>query len=177
MITEHDVVEYQEYAPDGHEPEPVTDLVVDAVAGAVGGLAGALVMAGAMTMGKKLGLVEEPVPLKVERDLEQRAGLDDRTGPREEEAAAMAGHFATGAAYGAAYGVLSGRLGMPPLPAGPAYGFGVYVVNLAGLGPALGLVPPPTQEQPPAVARQVMMHLVFGVVTAKVTELARERLA
>jgi hypothetical protein len=158
---------------DGAQPD---ERLADAVAGAVGGLAGAMVMTGAMMLGKRAGMVQEPVPLKVERELEQRAGIDERTTATQEKALAQAEHFAIGASYGALYGMVDGELELESVPFGPLYGLGVYALNFGGFGPAFGLTPPPAAEAPPKLARELMMHAVFGAVTSGVSKRVRQAL-
>jgi hypothetical protein len=51
------------------------------VVGAVGGLAGGLVMSAVMTAGKQTGMIETPLPLKIEREREARAGLTEHPAP------------------------------------------------------------------------------------------------
>jgi hypothetical protein len=126
-----------------------------------------------MLAGKRVGAVKVPVPLQVERKFEARLGLASRTSAQEEQRVAMGGHLLLSAALGAAYGLLQAALRQPPFPSGPLYGLGLYAVTLAGIGPALKLVPPPREQRPAAVGRQVMMHAVYGVVTALVADRAR----
>jgi hypothetical protein len=144
-------------------------------AGAVGGLAGGMVMTAAMMAGKKTGMIEEPVPLKIEREVEERLGAAESTGPKQEKALALGEHLAISVAYGAGYGALRSALGLPAIPSGPLYGLGVYALNLVGLGPALGLTPGPWNEEPMTAGRRMMMHAVYGTVTALVSEQVRQR--
>jgi hypothetical protein len=62
-----------------------------------------------------------------------------------------------------------------PLPAGPLYGLGVYAISLVGVGPALGLTGGPWGERTPTAFRRVLLHLVYGTVTAVVDERLRGR--
>ncbi len=142
-------------------------------AGAVGGLAGGMVMTAAMMVGKKTGTIDTPVPLKVERKLEEHAGVAGQTGPQQEKALAMVEHMALSAGFGAGYGALRSKLALRAIPSGPLYGLGVYVLNLGGVGPALGATAGSWNEQPMTVGRRVMMHIVYGAVTAFVAEQVR----
>ncbi len=150
-------------------------MVEEIGAGAAGGLAGGLVMTVAMMVGKKIGTIDTPVPLKVERKLEEHAGVAGHTGPKQEKALAMVEHMALSAGSGAAYGALRSKLGLSAIPTGPLYGLGVYVLNLGEVGPALGATAGPWNEHPMTVGRRVMMHVVYGVVTALVAEQVRRR--
>lgn len=140
----------------------------EVMAGTIGGLAGGAMMAGMMRMAQQRGTIQEPMPVQFERAIEEQAGLDERTTPEQEEAIGMASHFATSAAFGAGYGILHTILALPTLPAGPLYGLGIYAMNFGQIGPRLGAVPPPPQQERQATMRQVMMHLMYGTVTAMV---------
>ena len=139
-------------------------------AGILGGLAASAVMAVMMQMGKATGMVETPLPVKVERRAERRLGVAEKTTGQQERAVGMAGHMMMGAAFGAGYGALREKMDLDPLTGGALYGMGVYALNVAGLGPALDLSRGPWQQEPPTVVRQVMMHLLYGAVTAAVAE-------
>jgi hypothetical protein len=65
--------------------------------------------------------------------------------------------------------LLRGALNLKPFPAGPLYGLGVYVLNLVGAGPALDFTTGPWQEQSTTIARRLISHIIYGIVTALVT--------
>ncbi len=146
------------------------------LAGTVGGVAGALAMSVGMMVGKQAGVIKRPPPLEVEHELEQRAGVEEQTSPGEEQALAQGLHLLFGAGFGACYGLLRRAFDLPAIPTGPLYGLGVYAFNLAGVGPALGLTAGPWHEQPMTVGNRIMLHLVYGVVTALVSDRVRRQL-
>lgn len=146
----------------------------DVVAGAIGGLAGGLVMTAVMTAGKQTGMIEQPLPLKFEREFEERAGIQERPGPTQAMVLSQAEHLVFSAALGAGYGALQSALDVPAIPAGPLYGLGVYAVVLGGIGPALDVTAGPWNEKPTTAGRRMMMHAVYGTVTALVFERARD---
>ena len=151
--------------------------VDDLVAGAVGGLAAGLIMTAFMTAAKETGMVEQPVPLKFERAFEQAAGVEQRVGPTQAMVLSQAEHLAFSAALGAGYGMLSGSLDLPALPAGPLYGLGVYALMLGGVGPMLDVTAGPWNEELTTTGRRVLMHLMYGTVTAVVADRVRRELA
>lgn len=147
----------------------------DIVAGAIGGLAAGTVLTAFMVVGSRAGLLEDPLPQKVERWSEDRLGVHERSSPREEEVVGQTGHLLASAALGALCGALRPRRGSV-VREGPLFGVGLYALALAGLGPALGITRGP-QDVPMTVnARRLMMHTVFGTVTAAVTEQLAPRL-
>lgn len=144
----------------------------DVAAGAIGGLAGATVMTVAMVAGKRSGVVERPLPIRMEQWARGRLGGRDEPGPAD-WAAAFAAHQLYGAVLGSAYGLLGRFLPGRPVPAGPAYGLLLYAVNLGGVLPALGVTRGPTNEDRSTAARRAAMHAVYGTVTALVFERTR----
>lgn len=139
-------------------------------AGAAGGLAGGCVMAVFMTIAKRTGILQVPLPVRVERWAEDRIEVRDRPQGLQEEALGQAGHLVFSAALGAAYGALAPALPFPASAAGPLYGAALYALNLGALGPAAGITKGPARENLSTAGRRMAMHVVFGTVTAMVFE-------
>ncbi len=146
----------------------------DVVAGALGGLAGGLVMTAVMMAGKQAGMIDQPLPLKFEREFEERVGIQERPGPTQAMVLSQAEHLLFSAGLGAGYGALQSALDAPAIPAGPLYGLGVYAIMLGGIGPALDVTAGPWNEEPMTLGRRMMMHAVYGAVTALVFERVRQ---
>lgn len=151
-------------------------LIKDVAAGAVGGLAGGLVMTAFMLTATKVGVIDSPLPLRFDRWMLGNVGLTERPRSAMEQARSQSEHLAFSAVLGAGFGALRSKAALPAFPTGPLYGLGVYAVDLIGLFPALGLTKGPWNEPKTTVGRRVMMHVVFGVVTALVSEQLRKRL-
>jgi hypothetical protein len=134
--------------------------------GALGGIIGALAMTGTRTLLVETGMISEPLPHKVERRMAMQLGVNDRFGAQSEDLLAQAQHLTLGATFGMGYSLLRHRLNLPS-SGGPLYGLFVYAVNVAGLGPALDLNRTPWRDDPPDVARQIFIHLIYGLVTAQ----------
>lgn len=134
--------------------------------GALGGIIGALAMTGIRTLLVETGMVSEPLPHKVERRLAMQLGVNDRMSARSEDLLTQAQHLALGASFGIGYSLIRRRRELP-FWAGPLYGLFVYAVNVAGLGPGLDLNRAPWRDDPPDVARQIFIHLIYGLVTAQ----------
>lgn len=128
-----------------------------------------------MVVGSRVGVVDEPVPQKVERWTEDRMGFTERPGPLQEEVIGQTGHLVFAATLGGLYGGLLASRDLPVLPTGPLLGLASYAVDLAGVGPALGITQGPWREKPTTVARRMMMHVIFGTVTAPVADQLRTR--
>lgn len=148
------------------------DLATDVVAGAAGGLAGGAIMTVAMTAGRKAGILQAPVPLKVERWGRRRLGVSAPSAERE-HLLAQTIHLGYSLSLGVGYGLIQHARALPALPSGPLYGLVVYAANIAGALPSLGIISPPTDTATTKIARQVMMHVVFGTATALVFDRVR----
>ena len=60
--------------------------------------------------------------------------------------------------------------GVPPTQAGLALGAGFMGLAWGVAGPALRLTPPPTEDTLPNHVKHVVVHALFGLATAWVTE-------
>lgn len=87
---------------------------------------------------------------------------------READAAASALHVAFGASVGGAYALLP-RAG-PPVVRGVATALGVYAVSYQGWIPALGILPPATEDRPGRPAVMVAAHVLYGAVLGMLEE-------
>lgn len=129
------------------------------VSGIVAGAAATALMSVAMLGAKRLGLLGEPPPRRLTRILLSPL-TPGRPRGRALDAAAVAAHFAFGAAMGAVFSGLPvrarGRLG------GTLFGAAVWAVNYAGWLPRLGLMPPPSSDRPGRPTSMLAAHLVFG---------------
>jgi hypothetical protein len=145
----------------------------DVVAGAIGGLAGGLVMMAVMMAGKQTGMIQQPLPLKFERKFEEIGGLEGRPGPTQVMVLSQTEHLLFSAVLGAGYGALQSALDLPAIPTGPLYGLSVYAMMLGGVGPALDVTAGPWNEELTTVGRRIMMHAVYGTMTALTFQRAR----
>lgn len=141
------------------------------IAGLLGGLAGGIAMDMVMMAGEKMKIVETPLPLKVERKLEERAGVAYKTSKQYEEVASQILHLGLGSLLGLGFRLMRTRTKLSPWLAGPMFGFLVYRTNLAAVGPALDLTKEPWNQPDKSVtARRIMLHLLYGTVVALVSD-------
>lgn len=163
---------------------PSTAMPVALVNGAVAGLVGTAALTVAMrwlpeamahagvapadpsvpkTHGEASEVQERPTQLLAEKVARGtlRTSLTDET----QQAAGQAIHWSYGAAWGAVYGLVQHWLRPPYLVHGPIFGAGVGMVA-STVVPAMGLVPPPTQQPVAMSAMQFTVHLRYDAVTA-----------
>ena len=135
---------------------------------AAGTLATGAMSAVMLGLGQKMG--EQPPDAIV-----QRAALAAGKRPSEPTADLLAtlAHVAFGAGVGAAYALLPRRL--PPVARGVATALAVYVVSYEGWVPALGILPPATQDRPQRQRVMLLAHVVYGAVLGIAEEELHER--
>jgi hypothetical protein len=147
-------------------------------AGVAGGLAGGVAMSLAMTLGRKTGFLHKTLAEDSEDWLDRVAGTRRRIGQGGTAALEQANHMAAAAGFGLGYGALRPNLpGVPTVVLGLLYGAGLYVVNIAGVAPLLGITQGEQNAPASLRAERLGLHLLYGVVTALVADDlgARER--
>lgn len=145
----------------------------DLVTGAAGGLAGGLVLTAVMVLSERMtGQPSDAVAMF--RRGERQLGLPHRRQTARptlrEEVASEGGHLLLSAVLGGGFGVLRRGLGLSAQPAGLVLGLGFYPLAHGLVGPLLGLMRPPWRQRPVKMAQRVLLHAVFGSVTALVAD-------
>lgn len=145
-----------------------------AVKGAAAGLIGGMAMMMAMKMEQKALLPEQermdPPPKRLAETVAEMQGV--QISETHAMAAGMSVHMGYSALWGAIYGVVQDRLHPPDLLHGLALGGLVYAADFKewGLLPKIGVLPPPSAQEPVQAAIPVMAHVVFGLATAEMFE-------
>src|SRR2546421_9473264 len=151
------------------------------VRGAVAGAAGAAAMDGAQYAHYRRGAGTQPfvawetseglhdwdsapAPAKLAKRLFEGA-VQRELKPDKARLANNATHWATGIGWGAAYGVLAGSLGTRRGRYGPLLGT-IVLASSYLVVPALGLYKADWEYGAPTLAKDLSIHLVFGVTTA-----------
>lgn len=148
-----------------------------AAKGAIAGLIGGAAMMLAMKAEQKLLLSElqqsDPPPKRFVEAVAGGQGVS--LSERQAMAAGMGVHMGYSALWGALYGVVQERLDPPELLHGLVLGGLVYAVNFPewGLLPKVGVLPPPSQQDPREAAVPLIAHAVFGVATARAFDALR----
>jgi hypothetical protein len=107
---------------------------------------------------------DAPAPAQVGRRLVE--GIFQRQLPGQRAALVNnITHWAYGILGGAPYGVLAGSLRRPRVIYGAGFGSGVWATSYAVL-PAAGLYKPITEYDRATLAKDLAVHLVYGLTTA-----------
>lgn len=134
------------------------------VRGAGAGVAATGAMSVAMLAAQRAGLLHKLPPENITEAALDTLDVDRSEGA--EDALSTSAHFAFGATCGALFGLaipFARRLAPSPL-VGALFGAAVWAVSYAGWVPALGILPPPTKDDPRRQGSMFGAHLVFGGV-------------
>lgn len=105
-----------------------------------------------------------PAPAQIARRLVEALTRKELE-PSKARCANNAAHWATGIGWGAAYGVLAGSLRKPKIRYGLLWGAVVWASGYAIL-PAAGLYKPIWEYDAKTLAKDLGIHLVYGLTTA-----------
>lgn len=112
-------------------------------------------------------------PRKITDDMLNRVGLRDELDEEDRKQAAIAAHFAFGAAAGSLYPFVQRYIPASRSLRGPLYGLGVWAVSYCGVLPALNTLPSPEKRPLGRTVLLVAAHLVWGAALEGAAETAR----
>lgn len=136
-------------------------------AGALGGVIGGAVMSVAMAIGARTGLMHRTLAENAEDWLERKAGTRELVGDAGTTAIEQTNHLAASAMFGSGYAMARDYLpGLPSPVLGALYGTGLYLVNIAGIAPLLGLTKGEQNASMGLRSERLGMHVLYGIVTA-----------
>jgi len=130
--------------------------------GALAGTLATLPMSAVMLAAQRLGLMGKQPPAKITDAALDATRIDPP--PPQRRGLAVVAHFAFGAAVGALFSAMhrrAPRVGRATVE-GVAFGSVVWAASYAGWVPALGIMPPPTEDRPGRPASMIVAHWVFG---------------
>jgi hypothetical protein len=152
-----------------------TDDLEAALIGAGAGVAATTAMSALMLAAQRTGAMGQLPPHRIADETVERSSADEAIGRRGRGALGWLLHFGFGAGAGALYAVMRRRLD-PPTPAavdGVAFGLAVWTVSYLGWVPALGFLPPATEDRPGRPPAMIAAHVVFGAALAWLVARAR----
>ena len=156
-----------------------------ALASVGGGLAGGLIGAGVMSavhaLLTRIGGEGSVPPANAEQQEDATIKVADRVSravrghplaEREKPAAGHLVHYGFGAVMGTLYGAVAAVSPAVAIGAGTAFGAAVWLGAHAIVVPALGLARLPSREKPGKEARELILHLAYGVTAELVRKTA-----
>jgi hypothetical protein len=150
----------------------------DVVAGAMAGLTATAPMTAVMVAAHEALPVHQRhglPPEQVTANAARSAGADEAAHRRPKRVlATIPVHFGFGAAMGAVYGALAPHVPGPGAVKGVAFGLAVWAGSYLGWLPAMGLHRSAAREPAGRNAMMIGAHVVWGVVTGMLSELAHQ---
>ncbi|MGI8855899.1 MAG: DUF6789 family protein [Thermomicrobiales bacterium] len=139
--------------------------------GALGGAVGTVGMSSLMLAAAKAGLMGEHPPDTIAGAALDAVGVHE---PDEEaqDAAATLLHFGFGIGCGALFGLLHRRLPfrVPGALHGMVFASIVWATSYQGWVPALGIMPPASEDRPDRPRVMLLAHLVYGALLGSIVE-------
>lgn len=142
-----------------------------ALKGAAAGLVGGMAMMMAMKLEQRALLPEEqrtdPPPKRLVEALAREQAVPVTA--TQARAVGRGVHMGYSALWGALFGVVQDRVHPPEILHGLLLGGLVYAANFPewGMLPRLGVLPPPSEQEPEQEVVPAVAHVVFGLATAK----------
>jgi uncharacterized membrane protein YagU involved in acid resistance len=140
-------------------------------AGAIAGVIGGAVMAGAMSAGRRTGVMAPSLAELAEDWLDRRFGTRRKIGEAGTSVLEQLNHVAASGVFGIVYA--RGRRhfrSLAPLAAGALFGTGLYALNIGGIAPLIGLTHGEWKVPPQTALQRLGTHILFGVVTAVIAD-------
>jgi hypothetical protein len=144
------------------------------VDGVLGGTVGTIGMSGLMLAAGKMGLMGEQPPDKIAGAALDTAGVHGRD-EEEQDAAATLLHFGFGIGCGALFGLLHRRLPfrVPGALHGMLFAAIIWAISYQGWIPALGIMPPASEDHPDRPRVMFLAHLLYGALLGSIVECRR----
>jgi hypothetical protein len=135
------------------------------VDGAMGGGVATAAMSGCVLVAQWLGLMGKQPPEAITEAVLDAGGAHHRDEGTENAIASIL-HVAFGMGIGALFGLLRCRLprDVPATRDGIVFASFVWVSSYEGWVPALGILPPASQDRPGRPQSMCLAHLVYGAV-------------
>lgn len=137
----------------------------------VGGVLAGVITTGAMFAGRRTGVLGKTL------DRDAVGWIDDTTGSRAvigdagTSVVEFANHLGASAAFGLGYAMVRERVpGVPAWALGAGFGTALYVVNIAGIAPVLGITDGEVAAGPRKAAERWGVHVLQSVAAALIAE-------
>ena len=137
----------------------------------VGGVLAGVLTAAVMAGGRKSGLLGKTLDRDSVDWIDANTGSRAVIGEAGTTAVEFANHIGASAAFGYGYARLREYApDMPDWALGGLYGTGLYLVNIAGIAPLLGITEGEVQAGPRKASERLGVHLLQSVATAMIAE-------
>lgn len=136
-----------------------------------GGLVAGLVTTAVMVAGRKTGVLTKTLDRDAVDWIDQLTGSRAVIGDTGTSVVEFANHLGASAAFAAALpAIRRAAPSLSPAVIGVLYGTALYVVNIAGIAPVLGITEGEIEAGPRKAGERWAIHVVQAVVSAMVAE-------
>jgi len=140
-------------------------------AAVIGGLVAGVVTTAVMISGRKSGVLGKTLDRDAVDWMERATGSRALIGDAGTGVVEFVNHLGASAVFGLGYSELRERTpGVPPAALGAIYGTGLYLANIGGIAPLLGITEGEVAAGPRKAAERWAIHVLQTVVTALVAE-------
>jgi hypothetical protein len=142
------------------------------LAAVLGGLAAGVVTTAVMVGGRRAGLLGKTLDRDSVDWIDRNTGSRAAIGDGGTSAVEFANHLGASAAFGLGYAFLRERLpeAVPGWAIGAGYGTALYLVNIGGVAPVLGITKGEVEAGPRLAAERWGVHLLQTVATAAIAD-------
>jgi len=141
------------------------------LAGITGGLIAGLVTTAVMVAGRKSGALTKTLDRDAVDWIDDTTGSRDVIGDTGTSIVEFGNHLGASAAFGTLYPTLREQWPhVAPAVLGAAYGTVLYLVNIAGIAPVLGITEGEVTAGPRKAAERWGVHVLQAAVTAMIVE-------
>lgn len=136
-----------------------------------GGIVAGIVTTAAMWAGRRSGVLGKTLDRDAVDWIDRTTGSREVIGEAGTSAVEFANHLGASAAFGGLYAqVRQWAPNTSPVALGAAFGTALYVVNIAGIAPLLGITQGELKAGPRKASERWAVHVLQSVVTALVAE-------
>ena len=137
----------------------------------VGGVVAGIVTTAVMVAGRKSGLLTKTLDRDAVDWIDDVSGSRELIGDAGTSAVEFANHLGASAAFAAVLPEIRRFApSLSPVAIGTLYGTALYIVNIAGIAPLLGITEGETEAGPRKAAERWGVHVIQAIVTILVAE-------
>lgn len=136
-----------------------------------GGIVAGIVTTAAMWAGRRSGVLGKTLDRDAVDWIDRTTGSREVIGDAGTSMVEFANHLGASAAFGGLYAqVRQWAPNVPPAALGAMFGTALYVINIAGIAPLLGITEGEVEAGPRKASERWALHVLQSVVTALVAE-------
>lgn len=137
----------------------------------IGGLVAGVVTTAAMWAGRKSGVLHKTLDRDAVDWIDETTGSRSLIGDAGTSVVEFGNHLGASAAFAGLYAKLREAFpDVPPAALGALFGTGLYLVNIAGIAPLIGITEGEGKAGPQKATERWAVHVLQSVVTALVME-------